>query len=482
MSKSIRARLAPICAGALALAVSALAAAQSQAPAQISSLRDQVQQIVQSRDTLSRPAASGTPPAPPVALGAPTAPGQSGNIHSPAIRDLLQRSAALPPAAALPGSPVGFTSGQPAVQYSSADLPSASDLSRQATQAMTGAAAASARGGEFAPAPGVIRANMAPVTVEDSQRILRSRVFPANLNQGAAPAVVASGAKPAGPPVAMKIGGDASAMGPASIPELARSLRHHPDLIYQYVRNNIEYYPIHGIQKGALGAVLDNQGTAHDQATLMVELLRASGVEARFVRGIVRLSAAQRLSDTTLLHQHQVGIVGHTTSPYVDLPSNIVSVAHLGGDVNRESAAFANWGMHLSILESTAVQQTTGVPAVSTVKLIDIAAATGQRIYNAHAANYAGAVQPHLVNCNAHLANFNSYLASGLRLILQLSIAGEYAAYRKFQHDLLVAMPNLVVDRVTMEGATGQAAALDVRLEASLYYRNDGTVSTGAMP
>src|SRR5690606_22876473 len=63
-------------------------------------------------------------------------------------------------------------------------------------------------------------------------------------------------------------------------------------------------------------------------------------------------------------------------------------------------------------------QQTTGVPAVSTVKLIDIAAATGQRIYNAHAANYAGAVRPHLVNCNAHLANFNSYLASGLRLIL----------------------------------------------------------------
>ncbi|NDZ16522.1 hypothetical protein C7T35_04620 [Variovorax sp. WS11] len=63
--------------------------------------------------------------------------------------------------------------------------------------------------------------------------------------------------------------------------------------MYQYVRNNIEYYPVFGSQKGALGSVLDNQATAHDQATLMVELLRASGFEANYVRGIAKLSAAQ---------------------------------------------------------------------------------------------------------------------------------------------------------------------------------------------
>ncbi|VTU35326.1 DUF6531 domain-containing protein [Variovorax sp. RA8] len=32
--------------------------------------------------------------------------------------------------------------------------------------------------------------------------------------------------------------------------------------------------------------------------------------------------------------------------------------------------------------------------------------------------NYASAVQPNLVGCSAHLANFSSYLSSGLRLIL----------------------------------------------------------------
>ncbi|MDR6539781.1 DUF6531 domain-containing protein, partial [Variovorax soli] len=126
----------------------------------------------------------------------------------------------------------------------------------------------------------------------------------------------------------------------------------------------------------------------------------------------------ERIADTTLLHQHQVGIVGYTGSAYVDLPSNMLSVANLAGSLDKESAAFANWAMHLSILESAAVQQTTGVPAVSTVKLMDLASGAGQRIYSATSANYASAVQPNLVNCGPHLANFSSYLASGLRLIL----------------------------------------------------------------
>ncbi|VTU29148.1 Cell wall-associated polypeptide CWBP200 [Variovorax sp. PBS-H4] len=667
------------------------------------------------------------------------------------------------------GSPLSFTSGQPALRYQAIDLPSTKDpVRREAVKDGAKEANVSARGagatgtrstpgtpGQFAPAPGVLRANMPPVRFADAQSILKARVLPANVNQGvtAAPAIksaktsTSTSASTSTSTSFTKIAGDAAASGPASIAELARSLRNHPDLIYQYIRNNIEYYPTFGLQKGALGAVLDNQATAHDQATLMVELLRASGLEANYVRGIAKLSAAQlaewwgvntanacgvlsllgqaqipvyeinattagtcpgtvaaltdvsiehvwvktringswyvfdpsykphtfksgidlasaattgydaanylssaqsgatvaadyvqnlnrtnirnnlatyatqlagylrankpaatlddvlggkaitpfygalrqtalpyqntawgseelaelpgymkptlrvqyqgidqtytsdaiygkrlsitynganqpvlkldglavgapgtavtpgtsapitftvthnayvstwanhsftqrirgggtntfliangwgpagrgpaenyrrtlsdlkasgaadasepllgstlgvigaqwiaqnthagtlteRIADTTLLHQHQVGIVGYTGSAYVDLPSNVLAVANLAGNLDKESAAFANWAMHLSILESTAVQQTTGVPAVSTVKLIDLASASGQRIYNATSANYASAVQPNLVNCGAHLGNFSSYLASGLRLIL----------------------------------------------------------------
>lgn len=56
--------------------------------------------------------------------------------------------------------------------------------------------------------------------------------------------------------------------------------------------------------------------------------------------------------------------------------------------------------MHLSILESTAVRQVTGVSAVSTVKLIDIAVADNDRIYNVTSDNWASAVKPNLVSCS----------------------------------------------------------------------------------
>ncbi|NDZ15621.1 hypothetical protein C7T35_17175 [Variovorax sp. WS11] len=231
------------------------------------------------------------PPA--VALGVPVA---SANVKGNAS----QRSS--PNATAGSGSSLNFASGQPALRYLPDDLPTAKDPVRReavkdgakeaAVLPARGATAVGAAGaGEFAPAPGVLRANMPPVTFADAQRVLKARVLPANVNQGVTAAPKTS--KTSTSTSVMKISGDGNALGPASIAELARSLRHHPDLIYQYVRNNIEYYPTYGTQKGALGAVLDNQATAHDQTALMVELLRASGFEANYVRGIAKLSAAQ---------------------------------------------------------------------------------------------------------------------------------------------------------------------------------------------
>lgn len=678
-----------------------------------------------------------------VALGVPIAlPGSAATSTGLATR-----------AAPVAGSPVTFASGKPAINYRPEDLHGANDpIQREASPSASAARSAAAPGREFAPAPGTLRANLPPVSAQEWKRITGSRTWPANLNQGvSASGTSTTGSKTlstsSGDVSAMRISGDASALGPASIAELARSLRNNPDLIYQYVRNNVEYYPNFGVQKGGLGAVLDNQGTAHDQAMLMVQLLRASGYTANYVLGVAKITGAQmtewwgvdtssvcgvlgllgqtqtpiyeinatsggscpglsaamtdvsfehvwvqvniggtnyvfdpsykphtfktgidlasasttgynaatylssaqsgatisadyvqninrtnirnnlttyannlanylrankpaatlddviggktivpfynalrqtalpyqntawssqvvaelpntlkptvrlqyqgidqtytsdaiygkrltltynasnqpvlkldgaavgspgtaatpgssttinftvthnayaatfanhsfsqqlkaggtntylvangwgptgrglaenyrrvqgdlraagaadasepllgstlgvigaqwiaqnthagyvteRLADTTLVQQHQVGIVGYVTNAYVDLPSNVLSVANLAGNGDKESAAFTTWAMHLSILESTAVQQTTNVAAVSTVKLVDIASAAGQRIYGATSANYASAVQPNLVGCSAHLGNFNSYLASGLRLIL----------------------------------------------------------------
>ena len=199
---------------------------------------------------------------------------------------------------------VTFTRGEPAVTYPAMDL-AASARGQIAAAAVTAAVrrpgdvtagmlGPQSRAEEFAPAPGAARAVMPVVTSEEMAQALKTRVFPANLNQGTSTATstVNARAKSTSPTAqVMRVGGDANPLGPASITELARSLRYHPDLIYQFVRNNIEFYPTWGVQKGAFGAILDNQGNPFDQSALMVALLRASGFEASYVRGVVRLSA-----------------------------------------------------------------------------------------------------------------------------------------------------------------------------------------------
>lgn len=135
---------------------------------------------------------------------------------------------------------------------------------------------------------GVIGVTFPPISPEESEQAIQRVVLPSNLNQvqeGLANATLATRA--------LRISGDSAPSGPGSIPELARALKNDPDLIYEYVRNNIEYYPIWGIQKGAVGTVLDNQGTAFDQAALMVSLLRQAGFTASYILGRITLTPAQ---------------------------------------------------------------------------------------------------------------------------------------------------------------------------------------------
>ncbi len=81
--------------------------------------------------------------------------------------------------------------------------------------------------------------------------------------------------------------------GPPSIEELARALRNDVDLIYQFVHDNIEFYPLYGVQKGALGTLIDGLGNPFDQAALMVALLREAGHTANFMFGQITLTPAE---------------------------------------------------------------------------------------------------------------------------------------------------------------------------------------------
>lgn len=130
--------------------------------------------------------------------------------------------------------------------------------------------------------PGTIRATLPAVTPEESERIIAARSARGAALRAGAPA-----------PSAVLAAAEAAPATPAKLVELARALKHDPELIYRYVHDTIEYYPIWGTQKGALGTLLDGRGTAFDQAALMVALLRESGFEASYVKGQIRLTGDQ---------------------------------------------------------------------------------------------------------------------------------------------------------------------------------------------
>ncbi len=64
---------------------------------------------------------------------------------------------------------------------------------------------------------------------------------------------------------------------PVEIRALAASLKCDVDLIFEHVYNNIEYEPLFGSNKGALGTLLDQRGNDIDQVNLFKALLDAAG-------------------------------------------------------------------------------------------------------------------------------------------------------------------------------------------------------------
>ncbi|RKX70060.1 hypothetical protein DRP53_06215, partial [candidate division WOR-3 bacterium] len=71
------------------------------------------------------------------------------------------------------------------------------------------------------------------------------------------------------------------------IESLAAELDHNPVKIYEYVRNNFDYEPYYGSLKGAQQTLFEGAGNDFDLASLLIALLRVSGIHARYVRGEV---------------------------------------------------------------------------------------------------------------------------------------------------------------------------------------------------
>ena len=63
--------------------------------------------------------------------------------------------------------------------------------------------------------------------------------------------------------------------------------------MYEFVRNECEFQPYYGSQKGSVETLRQRAGNDYDLASLLIALLRASGIPARYAEGQVELSAEQ---------------------------------------------------------------------------------------------------------------------------------------------------------------------------------------------
>lgn len=77
-----------------------------------------------------------------------------------------------------------------------------------------------------------------------------------------------------------------------AIRALAEELDNDPVRIYAWVRNNINYLPTYGSIQGSQMTLVSKQGNSFDTASLLIALLRAAGIPARYVYGTVEMPIA----------------------------------------------------------------------------------------------------------------------------------------------------------------------------------------------
>ncbi|MFZ2452059.1 MAG: transglutaminase domain-containing protein [Methylovulum miyakonense] len=73
----------------------------------------------------------------------------------------------------------------------------------------------------------------------------------------------------------------------------AAALHHNPVEIYNWVRNSVEFLPTYGSIQGRDLTLQTLRGNAFDTASLLVALLRASNIPARYAYGTIQVPAAQ---------------------------------------------------------------------------------------------------------------------------------------------------------------------------------------------
>ncbi|MCM2357991.1 MAG: hypothetical protein NDI77_07560, partial [Geobacteraceae bacterium] len=86
------------------------------------------------------------------------------------------------------------------------------------------------------------------------------------------------------PPIADDLSPTTDVQITPEIRQLAASLNHSPLEIFRHVYNSYDYTPYYGSMKGSLDTYWEKEGNDADLSSLLIALLRASNIPARYVR------------------------------------------------------------------------------------------------------------------------------------------------------------------------------------------------------
>jgi RHS repeat-associated protein len=98
------------------------------------------------------------------------------------------------------------------------------------------------------------------------------------------------------PPTASDLSATVDAPFTGEIRALATSLNNNPVAILSWVQSNVDFVPTRGSIQGAAGALATRRANATDTASLVIALLRASQVPARYATGTIEVPTTTMLA------------------------------------------------------------------------------------------------------------------------------------------------------------------------------------------
>jgi len=101
------------------------------------------------------------------------------------------------------------------------------------------------------------------------------------------------GTKGADPPIPADLAATSDVIIDQAIIDKATALGKDPIRIYEFVRNEIRFQSYRGSRKGSLVTLEQREGNDADQASLLIALLRASNIPARYAFGEIEMTVEQ---------------------------------------------------------------------------------------------------------------------------------------------------------------------------------------------